>query len=67
MPVLFIHARYDNVCETMVSRLAEPMRAHCRDLTEAIVDSGHWMAQERPVAVNAALARWCVDKLDSLF
>ena len=33
------------------------------DLTEAVVNSGHWMAQEKPVAVNAALARWLATKL----
>jgi pimeloyl-ACP methyl ester carboxylesterase len=63
MPVLFLHGAYDYVCETMSSRLAEPMRASCEDLTEVVVPSGHWMAQERPVDVNAALARWMVTKV----
>jgi pimeloyl-ACP methyl ester carboxylesterase len=58
MPVLFLHAAYDYVCETLVSRLAEPMRAHCEHLSEVTVQSGHWMAQEKPLHVNAALARW---------
>ena len=58
MPVLFLHAAYDYVCETMTSGLAEPMRRECANLTEAVVKSGHWMAQERPVEVNAALALW---------
>lgn len=58
MPVLFLHAAYDTVCETITSRLPEPMRAHCDNLTEATVNSGHWMAQEKPVQVNAALAKW---------
>ena len=62
MPVLFLHGAYDYVCETIDSRLAEPMRAHCADLTEAVIPSGHWMAQEKPVEVNAALARWIVIK-----
>src|SRR5215471_6273442 len=62
LPVLFLHAAYDYVCETMTSRLAEPMRAACDDLTEAVVDSGHWMAQEQPAAVNAALAKWLATK-----
>ena len=56
MPVLFLHGAYDYTCETIDSRLAEPMRLHCADLTEVVVESGHWMAQENPVAVNAALA-----------
>jgi pimeloyl-ACP methyl ester carboxylesterase len=67
MPVLFLHAAYDYVCETLDSRLAEPMRAHCADLTEATVNSGHWMAQEQPVAVNAALVRWLAAKAPALW
>jgi pimeloyl-ACP methyl ester carboxylesterase len=42
----------------MTSRRPEPMRRDCADLTEVVVKSGHWMAQEQPVAVNAALAKW---------
>ncbi len=56
LPVLFLHGAYDTVCETMTSRLAEPMREACANLTEVVVRSGHWMAQEQPVAVNQALA-----------
>ena len=63
MPVLFLHGAYDYTCETIDSRLAEPMREYCDDLTEVVVQSGHWMAQENPVAVNAALARFLAAKL----
>ncbi len=63
MPVLFLHAAYDTTCETVHSHLADPMRRDCSDLTEVIVHSGHWMAQEQPVAVNAALAKWLAAKL----
>lgn len=63
MPVLFLHGAYDYVCATLDTRLADPMRAHCADLTEVVVPSGHWMAQEKPLAVNAALARWMAAKL----
>jgi pimeloyl-ACP methyl ester carboxylesterase len=65
MPVLFLHGAYDTTCETMTSRLAEPMRADCADLAEVVVKSGHWMAQEQPVAVNAALAQWLATKLSA--
>lgn len=58
MPVLFLAADYDYTCECIESRLAEPMRSSCSDLTETVVKSGHWMAQEQPAAVNAALAQW---------
>jgi pimeloyl-ACP methyl ester carboxylesterase len=63
MPVLFLHAVHDYTCETLKSRLAEPMRANCADLTEVVVKSGHWMAQEKPTDVNAALARWLATRL----
>jgi pimeloyl-ACP methyl ester carboxylesterase len=67
MPVLFFHGEYDYTCETVASRLAEPMRRDCRDLTEVIVASGHWMAQEKPTAVNAGLARWLAAKFPELW
>jgi pimeloyl-ACP methyl ester carboxylesterase len=63
MPVLFLHGAYDTTCETMQSRLPEPMRQDCADLTEVVVQSGHWMAQEKPVAVNAALTKWLAARL----
>ena len=58
MPVLFLHGIHDFVCATVDTRLADPMREHCSNLTEATVSSGHWMAQEKPTEVNAAVAKW---------
>lgn len=67
LPVLFLHGDFDYTCETMISGLAEPMRAACENLTEVVVQSGHWMAQEKPMAVNAAIARWLADQLPALW
>jgi pimeloyl-ACP methyl ester carboxylesterase len=67
LPVLFLHADYDYTCETLSSRLAEPMRRDCTDLSEGLVHSGHWMAQEQPVAVNAAIARWLAQRFPALW
>jgi pimeloyl-ACP methyl ester carboxylesterase len=67
MPVLFLNARYDYVCECTHSRLAEPMRTYCRNLTELTIRSGHWMAQEKPLEVNAALVNWLVTKVPSVW
>ena len=64
MPVLFLGARYDYVCDTITTGMAEPMRANCKNLTEHVVDSGHWMAQERPDEVNEKIAAW-LGALDS--
>ena len=71
LPVLFLHATYDVVCETVDSQLAEPMRRDCTDLTERVVDAGHWMPQEQPdrstprsrtgwPRVNCAEPRYCL-------
>lgn len=67
MPVLFLAAQYDYVCDAITSDLAEPMRAHCDNLTEHVIYSGHWMAQERPHDVNSALARWLVAEFEPLW
>src|SRR5882762_7987335 len=67
MPVLFLHGDYDYTCETVVSRLAEPMRQDCSNLSEVIIQSGHWMAQEKPVEVNAAIAKWLATALPKLW
>ena len=63
LPVLFLHGACDYTCETIDSRLAEPMRRDCADLTEVVIPSGHWMAQERPAEVNAVLAKWLATKV----
>ena len=67
LPVLFLHGAYDYTCETVDSRMADPMRRDCPNLTEVIVPSGHWMAQEKPVAVNAALAKWLAVQFPDLW
>jgi pimeloyl-ACP methyl ester carboxylesterase len=67
LPVLFLHGAYDFTCETIDSRLAEPMRRDCRNLTEVVVPSGHWMAQERPRMVNAEIAKWLAVQLPALW
>jgi pimeloyl-ACP methyl ester carboxylesterase len=67
MPVLFIAALYDYTCDCITSSLAEPMRARCGDLTETVIASGHWMAQERPREVNAVLARWLATRVPQVW
>lgn len=67
MPVLFFHALNDFVCETHDSRLADPMRAACDDLTEFALPTGHWMAMERPREVNAGLAAWVANRFPHLW
>ncbi len=67
MPVLFLAAQYDYVCECTHSRLAEPMRTFCRKLTESTIRSGHWMAQEKPAEVNAAIVKWLATSVPTVW
>jgi pimeloyl-ACP methyl ester carboxylesterase len=67
MPVLFLNARYDNVCECTHSRLPQPMRTYCRNLTEETIHSGHWLAQEKPAEVNSALVKWLATKVPEVW
>lgn len=63
MPVLFIHARFDGVCATLLSRICEPMRQSCSNFTECAIDAGHWVAEEKPEEVSAAITRWLVESV----
>lgn len=67
LPVLFLAARYDYTCESVDSDLAEPMRERCRDLVIETLDCGHWMAQEKPREVNAALVRWLATQVPEVW
>jgi pimeloyl-ACP methyl ester carboxylesterase len=62
VPVLFLHGEYDYTCETVMSRLAEPMRQDCSRLSEVIVASGHWdgsgKAGGRECGCRRAAAPW---------
>lgn len=58
MPVLFLHAEFDTICDTVHSRLADPMREDCADLTEIAIAGGHMLMLERPSEVAAAIEHW---------
>lgn len=62
-PVLFIEAKWDAVCATSSTQACEPQRAHCRNLTEVTIDSGHWPQLEKPHEINAAIARWLSEEV----
>lgn len=62
LPALYLHAEWDTVCDSAHSRLSEPMREDCVDLTEVTIAGGHELMLEQPEAVNAAIERWLVVK-----
>jgi soluble epoxide hydrolase / lipid-phosphate phosphatase len=67
LPVLFLAGAFDYTCECITSRLAAPMGERCADLRTVTIPSGHWMAQERPFEVNAALVGWLAARVGSIW
>lgn len=68
MPVLFVHAKYDVVCATTNNvKICENMRQKCPNLKECVVESSHWVAEEKPVEVNGAIARWLAEECKDLW
>lgn len=64
LPALFIHATNDDVCDTTRSRLADPMREDCANLTEATIEGGHEIMLERSAAVNDAISDWLASPIE---
>jgi pimeloyl-ACP methyl ester carboxylesterase len=58
MPVLYVHATWDRVCDTVDTSLCDPMRIACDDLTEVTLEAGHWVFLEAPDQLNTALQVW---------
>jgi pimeloyl-ACP methyl ester carboxylesterase len=67
MPVLFVGALYDYICDTTTSKAKEPMQKLCDDLTLDVIRSGHWMAQEKPVEVNGILTQWLATRVSDVW
>ncbi|KAK4499646.1 hypothetical protein PRZ48_010164 [Zasmidium cellare] len=65
MPALFVAGSWDSGCDVVHSTLAEPARRNCTNLTETSVEAGHWVVQEKPEDVNAAIVR-CQDRATSI-
>ncbi|RFU76391.1 alpha beta-hydrolase [Trichoderma arundinaceum] len=63
MPVLFIHARWDDVADSAVNPGAVAgMRRDCGNLTETLIEAGHHVGPEKAEETNAAIARWLVEE-----
>lgn len=64
-PLLFIEGKWDNICDTVMGRLPEPMRKYATKLTWTSIASGHFVAQEAPVETNAAIAKWLATEVEN--
>ncbi|KAI2631142.1 putative epoxide hydrolase [Xylaria nigripes] len=62
-PVLHVHANRDHICDSKGTRLSEPMRQVCKNLTEVSFDAGHFVHNEKPAEFNAALFRFILQEL----
>jgi pimeloyl-ACP methyl ester carboxylesterase len=57
-PVLFINGDWDAICDINRSRLGEPMRHACADLTVTNLPAGHWLPLERKTESVQAIRSW---------
>jgi pimeloyl-ACP methyl ester carboxylesterase len=46
-PVLYINGEWDPICDINRSRLGEPMRSSCQELSVSNLEAGHWLPLER--------------------
>jgi soluble epoxide hydrolase/lipid-phosphate phosphatase len=67
VPALFIEAKWDQTCDSAVSRLAEPMRAMCSRLTECSIKADHLVALEKAAETSATVARWLVKEVEGMW
>ncbi|MCB8881991.1 alpha/beta hydrolase [Acidisoma cellulosilytica] len=57
-PLLFINGAWDSICDINRSRLGEPMRNACAQLTVTTIEAGHWLPLERKAEVSETIASW---------
>jgi pimeloyl-ACP methyl ester carboxylesterase len=57
-PVLFVNGEFDGICDITRSRLGEPMRNTCQDLSVTNLPAGHWLPLERKTELCQAIRSW---------
>ena len=61
-PVLFLNSNWDAICDINRSRLGEPMRSSCKDLSVTNMEAGHWLPLERKTQLVQAIRTWIETK-----
>jgi len=61
-PVLFVNGDWDPICDINRSRLAEPMRSTCHDLSVTSLQAGHWLPLERKIELVQSIRSWVSTK-----
>jgi pimeloyl-ACP methyl ester carboxylesterase len=57
-PVLFVNGSFDGLCDIESSRIGDPMRRACLDLSVADQQAGHWLPLERKSALTEVIRYW---------
>jgi len=61
-PALFVNGEFDGICDITRSRLGEPMRAACQDLSVTSLPAGHWLPLECKTELAQAIRSWLEKK-----
>jgi pimeloyl-ACP methyl ester carboxylesterase len=61
-PVLYIDGSWDPICDIDRSRVGEPMKQSCRDLSFARLEGGHWLPLECKTETIEAISSWLASK-----
>jgi pimeloyl-ACP methyl ester carboxylesterase len=64
-PVLFVNGEFDGICDITRSRLGEPMRGACQDLSLTSLPSGHWLPLECKTELVQVIRSWLKTKWPS--
>lgn len=64
LPVLFVNDEYEPFSNINLSKIGNPMRAACSNLTVIDQPSGHWVPLERKYEIKETIRSWV--KLNSL-
>jgi pimeloyl-ACP methyl ester carboxylesterase len=57
-PVLFVNGEWDVICDITRSRLGDPMRMACQDLSVTSLPSGHWLPLECKSELAQVVGSW---------
>jgi pimeloyl-ACP methyl ester carboxylesterase len=57
-PVLFVNSDWDVICDINRSRIGEPMRTSCSDLSVTSMQAGHWLPLELKAELTGAIRFW---------
>jgi pimeloyl-ACP methyl ester carboxylesterase len=57
-PVLFVNGDFDGICDITRTRLGDPMRSTCKDLSVISLPAGHWLPLECKAELVGAIRSW---------